>query len=100
MRIRPGWTSSPSPSSSPSSRAPEPPSSPSPWPQAKLDGAATLGVEMGWRRKEKNRDTMCTKPNLAHLYGAASEWLTCGSGRSNQIPQQSRMRYVAKKVEW
>ena len=32
------------------------------------------------------------------LYEVASEWLTGRPGRSCQIPQQSRVRYVAKKV--
>ena len=50
------------------------------------------------RRKKENGNALCRKPQSDTLYGAASEWLTCGSGRSYQIPQQSRMRYVAKKV--
>ena len=32
------------------------------------------------------------------LYEVSSEWLTGRPGRSCQIPQQSRARYMAKKV--
>ena len=38
------------------------------------------------------------KPPSGALYEVSSEWLTGRPGRSCQIPQQSRARYVAKKV--
>ena len=38
--------------------------------------------------------TLATSPYM----GSFPEWLTGGSKQSRQIPQQSRARYVAKKV--
>ena len=50
------------------------------------------------KKKEEEWERTVQRPQSDALYEVVSEWLTCGSGRSYQIPQQSRTRYVAKKV--
>ena len=42
--------------------------------------------------------TLFEKPSSGALYEVSSEWLTGRPGRSCQIPQQSRARYMEKKM--
>ena len=101
-RTLPGSSSSLSPSSSPSSRAPEPPSSPSPLRRVEFrqsGGAEGGGGCDGKQRRKRGDEVHCAEnPSRDALYGTISEWLTCGPRQSCQIPQQSRAWYVAKKM--
>ena len=65
-------------------------------------GAVMLGRERAQRRGVKRRrgngNALFGRLRSNALYEAASEWLTGRPRQSCQIPQQSRARYVAKKV--